>query len=380
MSEHVPVVDRDELVANLSALIAQRSDYPHATEEACCRAAAAILAAAGIPSRIVEAAAGRPNLYAVLEGRDPGPTVILNGHIDVVPADPAQWNHPPFVPVVEHGRLYGRGAADMKGGVASMMQAVLALQRAGCPFRGRIVLFLNVDEERTNLGMTQFLGEAMTADFAIIAEPTENAICTGHRGVARYYVRTSGTPEHVASAARPDNAVEKMADAIVALRRYREGLVARPHPFLGSASGGVTLIHGGLAGNIVPPACQITLDRRLLPGETKGGVLEEIRGFLASAGADCEVETESWLDASLTDAEHPMVGRLRHAVAAAGGDDRPRPFPATCEAPFFTLHRGIPTAIFGPGSIAQAHVVDEFVRIAELEAHCRILLAFLTEA
>ena len=173
-------------------MIRRRSDFPHATEAACCHFVAEVLHREGIPYRLVEVAPGRPNIYATLDGSEEGPTIILNGHLDVVPATEDNWSHPPFEPVVRDGLLFGRGASDMKGGLASCLYTAIALKRAGASFKGRLILFFNVDEERTNLGMRQFLSESVDADFAIVAEPTENELHIGHRGVARFFVADAG--------------------------------------------------------------------------------------------------------------------------------------------------------------------------------------------
>ena len=371
-------LDGRELTGLLTELVGRRSDFPHATEAACCRYVAEVLQREGIAHRVVEAAPDRPNIYATLDGGADGPTVVLNGHLDVVPAGEKEWSHPPFEPVVRDGRLFGRGAADMKAGLASCLYALIALKRTRTPFKGRVILFFNVDEERTNLGMRQFLTEDVDADFAVVAEPTENELHIGHRGVARFFVRTRGRPEHVARTPEPDNnAIEKMAPLITALTGYRKGLSDKRHPVLGAASGGVTVISGGTAANVVPGLCEITLDRRLLPDETEAGISADIRAALEPIGIPFELETESWLGASLVAPEHPMVQRLRNVVLQGGGAGKIDVFPATCEAPYFTQDKGIPAVIFGPGSIAQAHVVDEFVRLDEVLAHCDALVRFL---
>jgi acetylornithine deacetylase/succinyl-diaminopimelate desuccinylase family protein len=371
-------LDARELTELLTGLVARRSDFPHATEAACCHYVAGVLEREGIPCRLVEAAPDRPNLYATLEGGEPGPTVVLNGHFDVVPAGEAEWSHPPFDPVVRDGCLFGRGAADMKAGLASCLYALIALKRAGAVFPGRVILFFNVDEERTNLGMAQFLTETWPADFAVVAEPTENQLHIGHRGVARFFVRTRGRPEHIGRAEAPDNAIEKMAPLVTALTGYCKALSDHRHPFLGTASGGVTMIGGGSAANVVPSFCEITVDRRLLPGETEDGVSAEFRAVLDSCGVGYELEVESWVSASLVAADLAMVQKLRGAALAAGCGAEIAPFPATCEAPYFTEDKGIPAVIFGPGSITQAHVVDEFVRLEEVLSHCDALVRFVS--
>lgn len=380
-----------ELIALVQGLISRNSENPTTTEEEVAAFVLDTLTQHGIAAEFSWAAPGRPNVVARLSGSRPGPgrKLILNGHLDVVPAG-AGWSRDPLGGAVEDGKLYGRGSSDMKAGVAAMMYAAITLKRAGNPFCGDLILFFNVDEERENAGMKLFLAEDLTADYAIIGEPTGLQLCVGHRGVARYRLRTRGTPGHTAFTEQPDNAIHKMLPYIVGLTKLSVEVEGRSHPIVGRSTLTVTQIHGGDAPNMVPGWCMAEIDRRLLPGETRAQVRSEIERCLREAvpdgdGDDYELENYLFVPASHIDTEHPLVRAAIHAGsrvrAAAGRTDAPRveSFAATCEAPYFMLDKGIPTLICGPGSLAQAHTVDEYVEVAQVVEAVQLYIAFVEE-
>ena len=376
------VFDRGELTRILLGLVQQPSENPPGCEVGVARLIEQLLEAEGIECALSLAAPGRPNVMASVTGTAPGPRTIYNGHMDVVPVG-GGWTREP-TGAIEGDRLYGRGAADMKGGVAAMLYAGILLKRMGSRFRGELLLFFNVDEERTNLGMTQFLRESVDADFAVVGEPTSLDVCFGHRGCARYRLRTLGTPGHTAVTTEPDNAISKMTKLITALETAYAPMLRRRHdPVLGSASLVVSQIAGGSAPNIVPDRCEIELDRRLLPGETREGARSELRGVLEQVAKreafSFELDDYLFLPASTIDEDHALVRDFRRASSRHYPDVAIRTFNATCEAPFFSVDRGIPTVIYGPGALAQAHVPDEHVELHEVEMACRTYIDFLLD-
>lgn len=362
--------DSNELIQIFKGLIAQKSENPINTEESAARYVQKIFNDNGIDAELSWAAAERPNVIVRIKGNSKGPTLLYNGHLDVVPAG-SGWQDDPFAGVIRDGKLYGRGAADMKSGVAAMIYSVIVLKRMGNPFAGELLLFFNVDEERENLGMKKFLKSNLTADYAVISEPTNLDICIAHKGVARYRLRTIGTSQHAAKIRESDNAVAKMASFIEALVQLDEKIKERKDPLLGNASLTVTQIRGGTAPNIVPGLCEIEIDRRLLHGETKGSALTEIENVLRNAAKinkfDYELENYLFLPATTISKEHVLIKSLakvnQQLYKKVAKIDI---FEATCEAPFLSVNKGIPTVIFGPGSLNQAHVVNEFVEIQQV--------------
>lgn len=360
----------EELLDILTGLLRTPSENPTGTEEAAGRFMQAVLQRHGIPAELVWAAPGRPNVVARIAGRRPGKTLLLNGHLDTVPAGEG-WTLDPYGGLVRDGRVYGRGACDMKAGVASMAYAAILLARMGNPFAGELRLLFNADEERVNLGMLKFLADGGTADYAVIGEPSDLDVCTGHRGVARFWVRTSGVPGHTSVVEKPDNAIYKMARLVTALEELGQALRARTHPFIGAACLTVAEIHGGTAVNIVPGLCRGHIDRRTLPGEQREAIVQEVDACLAGVAGrrdfTYELDCYQFLPASHLEHDHPLVRTMVECAARIrGADARIKPFGATCEAPFFSVERGIPTLVFGPGSLAQAHTVDEYVEAAQV--------------
>ncbi|NEU31635.1 M20 family metallopeptidase [bacterium LRH843] len=358
-----------EQIQVFKELLQVRSENPGDYEENMALKIQRILDAEGIPSVLKYVDKKRANFYAILEGEKEGKTLIYNGHLDTVPAG-LGWTHAPFSAYEDEGGfIYGRGASDMKAGVASMLYAAICLKRMGYPKTGKIILFFNADEEVFNLGMKQFLTEEMTADFAIISEPTNLNVAIGHRGASRFYVKTKGKAGHACYVKEPNNAIEKMNKLLPALFAWGDKLKKeKVHDFLGTALSNVTMIKGGIAGNIIPDSCVIEIDRRTLPGETREEILKEYEELLTNCGGGIEYELNSYtfLGASLIDQDHNFVKLVQTISEKHYGKCEIQSFEATCEAPFFSVEKGIPTIIYGPGSLEQAHVVNERVHKSQV--------------
>lgn len=372
-----------ELLRIAQRLIQMPSENPSGTEESVALCIKSILEENGISAELSWAAAGRPNLMAAIEGELPGPVLVYNGHLDVVPAGP-YWTKPPFDGLVEDGKLYGRGASDMKSGVAAMLYAAIVLKRSGVPFHGKLILFFNVDEERSNLGMKHFMREEFTADYAVIGEPTDLDACICHKGDGRYRLDTYGISGHTSVVERPDNAIYKMAKLIIGLEQLGNEVKRRKHEMLGSASLTVAQIHGGTAPNIVPSHAQIEIDRRVLPGESEEEIYGEIertaREISAREGFDVRLEQYLYLPPHSLEEHHPLAQTaLRIATEITNERKRIKPFLATTEAPFFSVARGIPTLVMGPGSLHRAHTEDEWVDVQELTDASQIYIALALE-
>ena len=370
------VFRKEELFQILQDLVALNTENPPGREEPAARFIAELLERNGIESEFQWAAPERPNLIARLKGCSPGPSIIYNGHLDVVPAG-SGWTHAPFEGTIAGGRLYGRGAADMKAGVAAMLYAAVVLKRLGVPFAGEIILFFNVDEERLNLGMNAFLAQEVHAQYAVVGEPTGLKLCIGHLGCSRFKLQTRGTPGHTSVVTHPDNAIYKMAKRIAALERLDQVIRQRTHPVLGRGSLTVSTIKGGTAVNIVPEFCEVEIDRRTFPDETLDTVRAEIDACLRNASTPDEaaytLESYQSVPATLIDRQAPLVKRLAAAMRRIQqAEPMITSFEATCEAPFLSIQKGIPTVIFGPGDLKQAHIADEYVDLEAVEQAAKI--------
>ncbi len=318
---------------------------------------------------------GRSNLLVRLTPRGPvRHRVLLAPHLDTV-GDPAYAVQ--LKPVVRDGRVYGRGACDTKGSVSAYFQSLLNVTAAGPRPAHTEILFVGlIDEENMQLGSRHFASHGPKSDFAIVGEPTGLEIVTAHKGDVWLRLRTIGRPAHGATPHRGRNAVTAMSRIVLALEtEYASELAARPaHPRLGRPTINVGRIDGGRQPNIVPAECIIDIDRRTLPGETEAGVRREIRALLQRQGLKACFDTlrTSPCEPLETNPDLPLVQAL---TRAAGRRITRGVHYFTDAAPLAA--GGIPSVVFGPGDIAQAHTEREWLAISQLEKSILILERFL---
>ena len=315
---------------------------------------------------------GRSNLVAQIGWGKRKRRLILNGHLDVVPAgDHASWRRPPYIASLEDGRLYGRGSADMKGGVAAMMWGVRLVTLAGIePQDAEVVLHLVSDEETGGLQGTEWLiGHVpFEAEAAIVGEPTDLNVVVAGKGALWSRLTVKGKPAHGSVPHLGVNAIEKMARLIVRLGDLE---LPGDHPLLGGATLNVGTITGGSKINVVADSCSIEVDRRVLPGETKETVEAEFRRAIETLGrqedADAAMEVTLFAEPFEIDPDQRIVRAALSAVEAVTGDSRqPKGARGFTDARFYAGQCGMPAIILGPGSISQAHTANEFVWVSQL--------------
>lgn len=377
------LIEADDVVALASALIAAPSENPGGTEAATVAALAKACEAAGLHVGITELVAGRENLTATLPG-GPAPGVMFLGHSDVVPAGPG-WSRHPFEPVVADGRLYGRGATDMKGGLAAIVVALAALRRAGVALTGPVQLVCTADEEEHGLGIRSFSRSAgdrkeAAAGFraCIVAEPTDLDTVIGCRGDSYLDVIVTGRAAHSGRPADGRNAINAAAQIIGLIEADGSWLARDPDPLLGNGTWNVGLISGGQGTAVVSPECRISLDRRLLPGEDPARIATELAAQISAAGIDADgievrVDVSMEMPGFRLDADHPLPTAAVAAVADGGGVvSTIGGWSAACDGGFVARDLGVDTIVLGPGGINdQAHRPDESVGLDELLAAAR---------
>ncbi len=348
-----------------------------AGERRMAEATADLLEGWGFATEVYDAAPGRPNVVAALEGS--GPTLLLNGHLDTVGVDGMAVD--PFGARVEGGRLWGRGACDMKGGVAALMAAAARL--AGGGPRPGLVVALTADEEHASVGMAELVGRkgGPTADLAVVCEPTGLAVMPAHKGFVWLRAVFRGRAAH---GSRPDvglDAIRHAALFLAELDAHAEELRRRPtHPLLGHGSFHAGTIAGGAAESVYPDRCELTLERRTVPGERTEDVVRDFQKVLDALAA-----REPDLDASLTmtldrpGTEVPVETELVRGLLDAGAEHGVEPavegMTAWVDAAFLN-EAGIPAVCYGPGSIEQAHTDDEWVGVEEIRTCARVLESF----
>lgn len=345
-------------------------------EAAIARRLVAECEALGLSVEVQEAAPGRPNVVATLEGRAPGRSLMFCGHIDTVGVEGMAA---PFDPVIRDGRLYGRGAQDMKAGVAAMIGAARVVVESGGLASGRLVLACVVDEEHSSIG-ADALVTRWRADAAVVTEPTDLAIAVAHKGFEWVRVEVTGKAAH---GSRPDDGVDaimRIGRVLRALERLDRRLQAGPrHPLLGPASLHASLIGGGRELSSYPDHCTLDIERRTIPGEAAGVALAEVQRIVTRLAR---------ADASFRGTCHSLFARSPYEIAAtdalpaqltAAGRDAGLS-PSVTGMSFWTDAAilggaGIPSVLFGPTG-AGLHGLDEWVDLASV-LQCRDTLAGL---
>jgi len=298
-------------------------------------------------------------------------TILLAPHLDTVGADESQ-----FIPRRKNGRLYGRGACDTKGSVAAMLTALCELANTKSrPSETEIIFAGLVDEENAQAGSRALTAGGFKANLAIVGEPTRLQVVTAHKGSLWLQLETRGKAAHGATPQLGQNAVHEMARVVETLETdYAARLRRRRHPLLGTATVNVGMISGGVQPNIVPDRCTITIDRRTLPGETEAGVRREVTALLRAKKLSAKISSKKLAPCLPleTNPKLPLVRRFLRSV----GQFRPAGVDFFCDAAVLS-EGGIPSVVFGPGDIAQAHTADEWISLDSLERGKNLLLNFL---
>jgi len=347
-------------------------------EAAAARTLADALRAWGFRVESQTVAPGRVNVLARI-GKPGGRTLMFNGHLDVVGVE--GMTHAPWDAVQADGRIYGRGACDMKAGVASMCAAAA---RAADNLEGEIVVAAVCDEEFESIGTRHLVECGVRADAAIVAEPTRLCIMPAHLGFVWLEVRTHGRAAH---GSRWDLGVDAIRHAglfLAELDRFdRDELTRRSHALLGRPSVHASLIEGGTGMSTYPDACTVKIERRTIPGETTSQVEAELRALCDAArrtNASVHADVRATFAQAPSDVavDAPVVRALADALAAGGEDVRIEGMTAWTDAALLNA-AGIPAICFGPGDITLAHAAEEYVPVDEIERATAVLTRLAAE-
>jgi acetylornithine deacetylase len=378
------VIPRGDAVALARALIQIDSRNPTLAPDSpgegdCARVLAAVLDDWGFAVQLVDAAPGRPNVVARM-GPDDAPALMLNGHLDIVGVE--GMVHQPFSADLRSGRVFGRGSADMKGGVAAMCAA--AATGTSRKSKRQILVTAVVDEEYESLGMRALLAAGVRAEEAIITEPTKLTICPAHRGFAWFDVELRGRAAH---GSRYDVGIDAITHAgllLAELDRLEHTRQAGPtHPLLGRGSLHASKIQGGVGMSTYPERCNLAIERRTIPGETVQKATREITDACARVKSDrpefdARVTLSTAQLPSDVPVDAPVVRRLAGAVEREGIPVSIEGLSAWTDAALLN-EAGIPTVCFGPGDIALAHAAEEFVPVHDIERATRVLARVVRE-
>jgi acetylornithine deacetylase len=351
----------------------------------------------GVPFQKIEAVPAcenrpsRANVIARLDNPASKVTLLLDAHQDTVPID--GMTIAPFDPVERDGRIYGRGACDDKGGMAAMLSAFARLVENRPPRAANVILSCTCDEEAGAKGMqdlTKLWSDptrkgsliARPPDLALIIEPTELDVVVAHKGATRWKIRTRGRACHSSDPSHGVNAIYRMARVVKALEEFADGLAYHvcPHALCGSPSLSVGRIEGGISVNTVPDECTIEIDRRVIPREDASHAMEHVAEHLRKH-LDFEFEMlPPWIAAPALpdDVNLPWADRLLPTVQSVTGRGKKIGVQFGTHASR-TAASGVPSVVFGPGSIAQAHTKDEWIETKQLEQAAEVFYRFAAE-
>jgi succinyl-diaminopimelate desuccinylase len=370
--------DERAILELATRLIAFDTGNPPGNEEPAIRFLADYLGAAGLGVEVQTLAPNRANLIARLPGRGDVGHLVLSGHMDVVPAGASDWRFPPYSATQVGDRLYGRGAADMKGGLAAMAVVMARLAQAGFQPRGDLILAVSAGEEAEGIGSRAMVeSEVLAGSTALVlGEFTGLDVYIAQKGVGFLEITAHGAPAHSAMPWLGQNAVAYMAQVVTALQ-------ANPYPFepspiLGEPTVSVCTISGGNKINVIPDRCSIQASIRTVPGQTREMLLARTQQLLDRIAVETgiQVHTEFTLQSSPSvsiPADHPLAQVALDAVEAVRGV-RPPPggVPYGTDALVLAPAYHLPAIIVGPGHFEQAHQIDEWVSIPELYLAARI--------
>ncbi|MDO4765436.1 MAG: M20 family metallopeptidase [Eubacteriales bacterium] len=360
----------EELAKNfLQELISFETVNPPGREEALARRIAEIMQSYGFDTELQEVESGRCNVIIKL-GDHPN-KIIFNGHLDVVPSGEG-WKNPPFSLTEENGKFYGRGTCDMKGALAAMMAMAVKVKEENTLGNQELLLVFVMDEEVGGNGTRHFAKHFQKGNrnWVVVGEPTRNHIFVGHRGIVRLKVTLEGVQCHAGQPHKGINANVLMAQFILEVEKLNQRMQQRKPEMLPAPNVSVTKLNGGIKDNVIPGECEAILDFRTVPGDTVESLMGEIETILQKLFADKKKigwKVECYLQTlgGVTSPEHPLVKTVAEATKMVQGKE---PFisyfDGCCDMSLF-LEQGLDAIICGPGSLDQAHTVDEYMAVSE---------------
>jgi succinyl-diaminopimelate desuccinylase len=371
---------KNEAVQFCRDLLKIRSVNPPGDELPAAEYVSAVMSKAGLQTEVLEHAPNRASALVRLRGSGTAPALLFSGHLDTVPVGAEAWLHDPFAGEIADGKIWGRGSADMKGGVAALMMAMKVLAEARAPLRGDIILAATAGEEINSLGATAVAarGDLGSVQAVLIPEPSANELFIAEKGAFWVELATQGKTAHGSMPDLGRNAVLMMVKLIEAFEKL--DIPFKPHPLLDGFSRSVNTIAGGVKTNVVPDACTATVDMRTVPGQDHRAIFRQIEGLIEEVGKrfpDFKAAAKILNDRAPveTPADHPAVGLFSAAVLEATGRS-----PAPKGTRYFTdgvvlaPALNAPLLICGPGAPGLAHQPNEYVEIEKLLEAVRIYI------
>ena len=350
----------------LRQLVRMDSRDPPGREIAIARHVCERLGQAGIEAELDEFVPGRANVLARVKGRGERPAIVFSAHFDTVPLGKEVWTHDPFGAEIVDGRLYGRGAADMKSGMAAMIVAAEKLSSGSGQLAGDLVLAFTAGESSNCIGARR-LAETRVLEGAgalLVSEPSSMDVLLAEMGALWLRLIAHGRSGHLSGGNRDaSSAIERMMDALAALRTLEFG--TEPHPILGPPTMAVGRIEGGTVVNLTPDRCEAEIDVRTLP-EMEPGTIEAF--LLERLGEDLDLERIDYKPPVETPADHPFARICLEAVSAANRDVAvPGGASYYSDATVLSPAFGLPMVIIGPGTLGMSGQTDEHVMTRDVK-------------
>jgi len=326
----------------------------------------------------------RANLIARVKSEGTKGGLLFACHLDIVPAGETHWSHPPFSAAKLHGRIYGRGSADMKGGITAVIFAIRKIIDSGVRLKGDLIFLGAAGEETDSCGAKRFLNKqgSTLPELAgvVVPEPTNFEVVTAHRGMLWLNISTQGKCAHGSTPKLGINAISSMKRVLAQLDTLKFNI--RPHELLGQPSLSINTIEGGKAINVVPDNCRIGVDIRTVPGQNHQEIVLDIQRMLsrledADSNFSAEVSISRVVPALETDKQSSFVKEFCSAV----GVSQTRAVSFTTDGPHFGP-LGLPVVVFGPGSPELCHKPNEYIELSDIEKggeyYKKLILKFLS--
>jgi succinyl-diaminopimelate desuccinylase len=367
-----------EVVQLCRDLLKIKSVNPPGDELAAAEYIFGVMAKAGLEAELVKHSPTRASALMRLRGSGKAPALLFSGHIDTVPVGAEAWVHEPFSGAVADGKIWGRGSADMKGGVAALMMAMKILAEARSPLKGDIILAATAGEEINSLGATVIASrkDLGPVQAVLIPEPSANELFIAEKGAFWVELTTQGKTAHGSMPDLGRNAVLMMVRLIEAFEKL--DIPFKAHPLLDGFSRSVNTISGGVKTNVVPDACTATIDMRTVPGQDHQAILGQIEGLIADLGrkiADFRAAAKIINDRAPveTPADNPAVGVFSEVIGeTTGRSPVPKGTRYFTDGVVLAPALNAPLLICGPGAPGLAHQPNEYIEIDKLLESVRI--------
>ena len=381
---------KEEEITNLAQELIKIPSDETAGEKEVCEYLESYLKSLGMKVLLQKVLPNRPNIIAEVIGDEVGKSIMFNGHVDTVPVgDIKKWSMDPYSAIIKDNKLFGRGSTDMKGAIASMIIAMKFIMNDVEKFNGKIIFTGVMAEETTGLGTQKIVEENIKTDMAVVGEPSDEKIYRAHKGTMWFNLSTYGKLEHSSeSNSESNNAIINMMKLIMEINEISKELETIENNLVGHPSINIGLIDGGTKQNMIADSCRISIDRRTLPEEKTDEILDKLRirldGLLSlDDRLTFDLEIDTIREAVEVAESEQIVQEVKNALnKVINKNPTISGMKATTDMSILVNQGNIPSVIYGPGFIKQAHTVDEFIEVKRLvessQVYAEILLNILT--